>query len=177
MKNFKNKLFTIFLILLPLIIFFVFFWGYGSSLVNIDQKKFEHIVLQGDAKKITLITNQNVVEISLNDEALHKKEYLDDFSHINFINKFEPQYILKIPSAEIFNINFRDLQSRMPKDKKIYYDSAEHLNISDNLWNCFYKYQIILYNVLVFSLNLDLVIEEFLELDNLMRKFLTKIIM
>lgn len=135
MKNFKNKLFTIFLILLPLIIFFVFFWGYGSSLVNIDQKKFEHIVLQGDAKKITLITNQNVVEISLNDEALHKKEYLDDFSHINFINKFEPQYILKIPSAEIFNINFRDLQSRMPKDKKIYYDSAEHLNISDNLWN------------------------------------------
>ena len=134
MKNLKSRLLTVLLILLPPIIFYIFFFGYGSSLVNIDQKKFEHIILQGDAKKITLVTNQNTVEVSLTDEALHKEEYMKDFSH-SFINKFEPQYALKVPSAEIFNVNFRDLQNRMPEGKKIYYDSTEHINISDNLWN------------------------------------------
>ncbi|MDR2402380.1 MAG: ATP-dependent zinc metalloprotease FtsH [Cytophagales bacterium] len=135
MKSFKNRILIVLLILFSPIIFYVFFLRYGNSLVNIDQKKFEHIILQGDAKKITLVTNQNTVEVSLTDEAFRKEEYLKDFSHTNFINKSEPQYALKVPSAEIFNINFRDLQNMMPEGKKIYYDSTEHINISDNLWN------------------------------------------
>ena len=135
MKNFRGKLLTVLIILLPLLLVYIFFFNYSGSLVSIDQKKFESLVLNGDAKKITLVTNQNIVEIALTDEALQKKEYLDELSHISFINKFEPQFSLKIPSAEIFNINFRDLQSKMPEGKKIYYDSTERINISDNIWN------------------------------------------
>ena len=136
MKNFKSRLLTVFIISLPvLLILYLFVFDYNSALVNIDQKKFENIVLNGDAKKIILVTNKNVVEVSLTDEALRKKEYLDAFPHVKFINKNEPQFSLRIPSAEIFNLNFRDLQSLMPAGKKVYYDSIERMSISDNIWN------------------------------------------
>ena len=100
MKNFKSRLLTVFIISLPvLLILYLFVFDYNSALVNIDQKKFETIVLNGDAKKIILVANKNVVEVSLTDEALRKKEYLDAFPHVKFINKNEPQFSLRIPSA------------------------------------------------------------------------------
>ena len=71
MKNFKSRLLTVFIISLPvLLILYLFVFDYNSALVNIDQKKFETIVLNGDAKKIILVANKNVVEVSLTDEAL-----------------------------------------------------------------------------------------------------------
>ncbi len=83
--------------------------------IYIDQQKFESIVLQGDAKKITLVTNKNLVEVMLTDEALKNDAYMQDFLRHHFIVRMHgisPQYLLKVPSAEIFHSNFQALQAR-----------------------------------------------------------------
>lgn len=121
---------------LVLLIFAITYLNKSSSAIEIGQRRFEQMLSEGDVKDAVLVRNQNLVEVTLTDEALRESEYRNELEEQNpFSGSQGPHYKLKIPNADIFNQNFEEAQQGIPEEDKIDYRTEERSDFTSFLVN------------------------------------------
>src|SRR6476469_7098037 len=69
----------------------------STSTVEITQKRFESMLKAHDIRELTIIPNQNIVELTLKDEALDNEKYREELSKKGpFALNQGPQYSFTI---------------------------------------------------------------------------------
>ena len=121
---------------LVLLIFAITYLNKNSSAIEIGQRRFEQMLSEGDVQDVVLVRNQNLVEVTLTDEALRESEYRNELEEQNpFSGAGGPHYKLKIPNADIFNQNFEEAQQDIPEENRIDYRTEERSDFTSFLVN------------------------------------------
>ncbi len=108
-------------ILLGLIIGITYF-NKSSSTVSITLNRFENMYLSKDVKEVKLIRNQQFVEVTLKQEALDNSKYRADLENSSpFGIQTGPHYHINIPSIDVFDSFYKDLQAKLPESDRVYY--------------------------------------------------------
>ncbi|MDQ3536169.1 MAG: ATP-dependent zinc metalloprotease FtsH, partial [Bacteroidota bacterium] len=111
---------------LLILIVAVTFMNRGGSAITISQRQFEQMILNNDVKEVAYVSNQNIVEVTLKEEALQNTRYRSELEERNLWSIEQgPHYKFKPPSAEVFDSNFRELEQRLPDDQRIGYKVEE----------------------------------------------------
>ena len=66
---------SIFVLAILTILGFLFYYSKGQRSITISEKRFEKMMLEQEVKSVTLITNQHLVEVLLQPNALAKENY------------------------------------------------------------------------------------------------------
>jgi cell division protease FtsH len=104
----------------------VTWFNQNTATVEITTKRFEDMVLSNDVKKVTVIFNQNYVEVTLKEEALENQRYKDELDTQNrFSNPAGPHYKIKIASVDNFIENYSQLEEKLPENERIGYTAKE----------------------------------------------------
>ncbi|MFO7824977.1 MAG: ATP-dependent zinc metalloprotease FtsH [Cyclobacterium sp.] len=104
----------------------VTWFNQNSATVEITMKRFEDMVLSSDVKKVTVIYNQNYVEVTLREEALENQRYRDELEAQNrFYNPTGPHYKINIASVDNFIENYTRLEEQLPEGERIGYSAKE----------------------------------------------------
>jgi len=113
----------------------------NSSLV-ISQSKFEGMLMRHDVKTVTIIRNENIVEVTLKDEALQNEQYKKTFGDKN--NPFSvnggPHFRLMVVSAENFKEDYKKIEKEIPSE----FRPEVLLEDRQNFGNLFLNYGVIL---------------------------------
>lgn len=121
---------------LVLLIFAITYLNKNSSAIEITQRQFDKMLREGDVKDVVLVRNQNLVEVTLTDEALQDSEYKNEVEEQNpFSVSNGPHYKLKIPNPDIFDENFEEAQEELPVEDRIDYRVEERSDITSFLLN------------------------------------------
>ena len=112
-NNFNNQIWIVFLVSIFIYLSFGFF---STKPITIDQNRFQKMIKSHDIAKIVVIKNQEIVEISLKEEALLNTTYKDELESSSLINNtFGPHYRLEVSSIESFEKRYDDLISSLGK--------------------------------------------------------------
>jgi cell division protease FtsH len=119
--------FQLWLIITAVIVLIGVTWfNQNTATVEITTKRFEDMVLSNDVKKVTVIFNQNYVEVTLKEEALENQRYKDELDTQNrFSNPAGPHYKIKIASVDNFIENYSQLEEKLPENERIGYTAKE----------------------------------------------------
>ncbi|AKP52745.1 ATP-dependent zinc metalloprotease FtsH [Cyclobacterium amurskyense] len=119
--------FQLWLIITAVIVLIGVTWfNQNTATVEITMKRFEDMVLSSDVKKVTVIFNQNYVEVTLKEEALENQRYKDELESQNrFSNPTGPHYKIKIASVDNFIENYTQLEEKLPESERIGYSAKE----------------------------------------------------
>src|SRR5688572_13352508 len=97
------------------VIFGVMYINNSSDLKEITQSQFEQMVKAGDVRKVTLIKNKDIVEITLKSEALQNAKYRQDMEEGLMGNSNNgPHYKLTITSIDRFDEKYEELTKNVP---------------------------------------------------------------
>ncbi|MBU2915320.1 MULTISPECIES: ATP-dependent zinc metalloprotease FtsH [Reichenbachiella] len=115
-------------------IFGISYFSNNNSAKEISFKRFESMVLSNDIKKVTLIGNQNIVEVTLNEEALDNSKYKLELEDQNSLGMSTngPQYFFKIESKDIFVKKKDELNARLnngPQYEYLVDERSDYTNI------------------------------------------------
>jgi len=126
-KSPQKPNFQLWLIITAVIVLIGVTWfNQNTATVEITMKRFEDMVLSNDVKKVTVIFNQNYVEVTLKEEALENRRYKDELEGQNsFSNSTGPQYKIKIASVDNFIENYTQLEEKLPESERIGYSAKE----------------------------------------------------
>ncbi|HEY0655754.1 MAG TPA: ATP-dependent zinc metalloprotease FtsH [Chryseosolibacter sp.] len=110
----------------------------SSDLTEINQYRFEQMVKDGDVKKVTLIKNQEMVEITLTTEALQNAKYRQEIteSPLGGSSANGPHYKLPITSIDRFDEKFEELVKKVSDEKRPEYNSTTR----ENYFNVFIQW-------------------------------------
>ena len=112
--KFNNQLWLVFIISSVLYISYSLF---STNPIRIDYNRFEKMIKSYDVSKIIVIKNQEIVEITLNEDALLNSTYKDELESANLImNTNGPHYQLEISSIESFEKRYFDLINSLKKE-------------------------------------------------------------
>lgn len=120
------------------------YFSKSSSALKISDKRFEQMVLSNDVKRVVLIKNQDLVEITLKEDALQNTKYkieLDEKS--SFYNTQGPHYFFKIVDTKIFNDDFNALMQRIPENQRLGYEVEERTDLTSQFLNWGFLFLII----------------------------------
>lgn len=104
-----------------------------STTIKTYEQDFDKMARAGDIESVKVITNKNIVELTLNSEALKKEKYESELKQKNpfgAIVEKAPHYYLNITSPESFKEDFDKLQADLPADKRIKYDVGQEADFS-----------------------------------------------
>ena len=89
-KNFMNNNFNnqIWIILGVTIFIYLSFSFFTSKPITIDYNRFQKMIKSYDVSKIVVIKNQEIVEITLNEDALLNSNYKDELESSSFLKFF-----------------------------------------------------------------------------------------
>lgn len=99
------------------------------------------MMLNKDVKEVVLIANQNSVEITLKPEALAKEPYKTELGQwSSFATDQAPHYTFRTPSLQVFNENFRAVETKIAPDDRIGYTTKERSDFTSFLasWGFFF---------------------------------------
>lgn len=101
------------IILVAVAVIFVVVWATSSNnLKEIDQPKLESMIKAGDVKKVALIKEQEMVEITLTADALKNAKYSEDIKEGPLgSNTAGPHYKLKVISVDNFDSWYRNVRA------------------------------------------------------------------
>ncbi len=108
-----------------------------STTIKTYEQDFDKMARAGDIESVKLITNKNIVELTLTEEALKKEKYSNELKQKNpfgAIVEKPPHYFLNITSGESFKEDFDKLQADLPADKRIKYDVGQEADFSGVLF-------------------------------------------
>ena len=106
------------------VIFGVLYINNSSDLKEVNQYEFEQMVKQGHVRKVTLIKNKEVVEITLKAEALQNAKYRQEIEEgVMGSNSNGPHYKVAITSVDRFDEKYEDLISDLPEADRPEYTS------------------------------------------------------
>ncbi len=112
-NNFNNQIWIVFLVSIFIYLSFGFF---STKPITIDYNRFQKMIKSHDISKIVVIKNQEIVEISLKEEALLNTTYKDELESSSLVNNtFGPHYRLEVSSIESFEKRYDDLISSLGK--------------------------------------------------------------
>ena len=112
-NNFNNQ---IWIVLLVSIFIYLSFGFFSTKPITIDYNRFQKMIKSHDVAKIVVIKNQEIVEISLKEEALLNTTYKDELESSSLVdNTFGPHYRLEVSSIESFEKRYDDLISSLGK--------------------------------------------------------------
>lgn len=112
--KFNNQLWLVFIISSVLYISYSLF---STNPIRIDYNRFEKMIKSYDVSKIIVIKNQEIVEITLNEDALLNSTYKDELESANLImNTNGPHYQLEVSSIESFEKRYFDLINSLKKE-------------------------------------------------------------
>ena len=113
-NNFNNQIWVVFLISIFIYISFSFF---STKPITIDYNRFQKMIRSHDISKIVVIKNQEIVEISLKEEALLNSAYKDELESSSLLsNTYGPHYRLEVSSIESFEKRYDDLTGSLGKE-------------------------------------------------------------
>ncbi len=103
------------------LIFGVMFYNNLTNLKEINRDEFENMVNAGDVKKVELVQNRKIVEVTLKPEALKNAKYKEDLNSSTFgANTAGPHFFLKVVDPGTFDREFRDKLHDKKGDKPEY---------------------------------------------------------
>jgi len=106
------------------VIFGVMYINNSSDLKEITQYEFEQMVKDGDVRKVALIKNKDIVEITLEPEALQNAKYRQDVEEgLLGSSSNGPHYKLTITSIDRFDEKYEDLIDKLPEANQPEYTS------------------------------------------------------
>jgi AFG3 family protein len=98
----------------------------SSDLKEVTQYDFEQMVRSGDVRKVALIKNQELVEITLKPEALQNAKYRQDINESPLGSSTAgPHYKLRITSIDRFDEKFEELTKKLPDSNRPEYISEK----------------------------------------------------
>ena len=113
-NNFNNQIWVVFLISIFIYISFSFF---STKPITIDYNRFQKMIRSHDISKIVVIKNQEIIEISLKEEALLNSAYKDELESSSLLNTtYGPHYRLEVSSIESFEKRYDDLTGSLGKE-------------------------------------------------------------
>lgn len=99
----------------------------SSDLKEINQYDFEQMVKSGDVKKVALIKNKDIVEVTLTADALQNAKYRQDIEEgVLGSNANGPHYRLTITSIDRFDEKYEELVKNLPQASRPQYVSENH---------------------------------------------------
>ena len=113
-NNFNNQIWIVFLISIFIYLSFGFF---STKPINIDYNRFQKMIKSHDISRIIVIKNQEIIEITLKEEALLNSTYKDELESSNLLsNTYGPHYKLEVSSIESFEKRYDDLISSLGRE-------------------------------------------------------------
>ena len=138
----KSNKFLFFTILA--IIYFLYKILFDNRLsIEIYDKEFERLMLNGNVAKVICCRNTGVVNVLINFEDIensintinnfrgynildnNKKSFLDNITGIMSKQKMLYYYMM-IPNLEIFDKNYKEIEKKLPDDQRIGYEVTEY---------------------------------------------------
>ncbi|MDN4164820.1 ATP-dependent zinc metalloprotease FtsH [Cytophagales bacterium LB-30] len=122
---------------LVVVVFGITYLNKSTSAITISERRFEQMLLSNDVKEIVLLRNQNMVEVSLKEEALENSKYRKELEENNAFSLTSggPHYKFKIPSMEIFDKRYSELEKKLPESQRIGYKVEEGSDFTSFLVN------------------------------------------
>lgn len=113
-----------------------FFKGAGDP-IEIDNQRFEDMILSRDVKEVTLIKNLEQVEITLTEEAQKNSKYRDELEKkFQWGNPVGPHYVIPtIPSIDGFVRDYKLMTENLDKKDKIQLKTENRSDMTGLLWN------------------------------------------
>jgi cell division protease FtsH len=128
-KNFMPKTpekpnFQLWLIITAVIVLVGITWfNQRNTVINITKSRFEDIYLANDVAKVMIIRNQNRIDVTLKEAALQNEKYKSELeANSPFFNPTGPHYSIEVASAEKFEKDFEELESKVPEAQRIGYN-------------------------------------------------------
>src|SRR5690606_3723262 len=91
----------------------------SNDLKEIQQYQFEQMVKSGHVRKVVLIKNRDIVEVTLKAEALQDAKYRQDVEDGRLgTTGSGPHYKLTITSIDRFDEKYEALVDRLPEDSR-----------------------------------------------------------
>lgn len=116
---------------LVFLIFGIAYFNRSNSTIDIDQQRFEEMMLSRDVKSLVLVNNR-LVEITLKEEALQNDKYKQELTSRGVLALEQgPQYHLTIISPEVFKEDFDKLQENIPKEERIGFKLENRTGFTD----------------------------------------------
>ncbi len=102
----------------------------SDSSVVITKSRFERMYKSNDLRKIEVIRNQNLVELTLKSEALDNAKYKSELEDKKSIGlSTSAHYVLKIGSIESFERYFIELNSNISSDSRVDLEYGENADV------------------------------------------------
>lgn len=106
------------------VIFGVMYINNSSDLKEVTQYEFEQMIKSGDIRKVALIKNKEIVEITLNAEALQNAKYRQDLEEGPLGSSGSgPHFKLPITSIDRFDEKYEQLVEKLPDANRPEYTS------------------------------------------------------
>jgi cell division protease FtsH len=129
-----------FVITLILVVVGLAYFNKSNTTIEITQQRFQKMLNAGDIKEVTIV-NKEIVEVTLNEVALKKPEYINELTNGNRFN-ISPgaHYRIQIFSADAFKKDFEEMQ----KDKDIADKVPFRVETRQDLSNWLFSYGFII---------------------------------
>lgn len=126
------------------IVFGFTYFSRSNSAIKISDKRFEEMVLANDVQKVVLIKNQDLVEVTLKEDALQNTKYKIELEEQSpFAVSGGPHYKFRIVDVKIFNDDFNELVAKLPERQRIGYEVEERSDFTSILFNWGFLFLII----------------------------------
>ncbi len=110
------------------VIFAVMLYTGNSSLKEKSFNDLKEMVANGDVKKVVLIQDPKMAEVTLRTEALQNAKYKQDISTSPLASASGPHYSIKIVDSGNFDQEFRTVLDKTPADKRPEYTTEDRFN-------------------------------------------------
>ncbi len=119
------------------------FFSNNNAPIKITDRRFEQMVLANDVKRVVLVKNQDLVEVTLKKEALQNTKYKMELENQQFISENGPQYYFKITDVTIFHEEFNALMKKLPESQRMGYEPEERSDFTSMMLNWGFLFLII----------------------------------
>ncbi len=119
------------------VILVVSYFNRAGDLVEIQSSRFEDMVERRDVKKLVLVKNEELVEITLKSEALQNAIYKQELERSSpfGLNPNGPHYKMKIGSIEKFMDKYEELTKNISREQQVDLQIEERSDITGMLIN------------------------------------------
>lgn len=110
----------------------------AGELVEVQFSKFVDMVNRKDIKKLVLVKNEDLIEITLKEDALKNALYKQELERTNSpfgVSNSGPHYKLKVASIEKFQDKYDELNKNIPRDQQVDLQVEERSDITAILIN------------------------------------------
>ncbi len=118
------------IIILLTIILTTIYFNKMDAMISISEHRFETMMLKDEVQKVVLLINKDLVQVTLKPEVCEKEPYKSELEKRNYwAANNSPVYVLRTPSAHIFNDNFKAIEATMDPGKRIGYTTEKQPDI------------------------------------------------